>query len=177
MAWHASKQNCIFDFKADMEIYCRMDTSILREAMMKFRELFVDLCDIDPFKAVTMASLCMKVFKQNYLPETWSGFLYGKRVEAVKLKGKFYLEGDLKKDITSKLQRRTFVSSPVGSIPQNGYVTRLLYSRPAIQWLKYRELLDNVQISHGANGRGEIRIPGTKYFADGLSGSGSEVML
>ena len=73
LKWHANKKDCIFDFKAEMESYCRMDTSILRQAMVKFRQLFVDLCDIDPFKAVTMASLCMKVFKQN-----WTGCLYGK---------------------------------------------------------------------------------------------------
>ena len=52
-----------------------------------------------------------------------------------------------------------------------------MYSRQSIQWLKYRELIDNVRISHGANARGEIRIPGTKYFADGQSGSGSSVIL
>ena len=169
MAWHASKQNCIFDFKAEMEIYCRMDTSILREAMMKFRESFFDLCDIDPFKAVTMASLCMKVFRQNFLTETWTGKLYGAPVEAVKLKGKFYLKDDLKKDITDQLQQRTFVSSPVASIPKNGYVTRLLYSKESLQWLKYRELTDNVKIMHAGNGRGEVRIRGTNYFADGFA--------
>ena len=169
MTWHASKHSSIFDFKAEMESYCRMDTSILREAMMKFRETFVELCDIDPFKALTMASLCMKVFRQNFLPETWTGLLYGKRVKAIKLKGKFYLEGDTKTDITEQLQRRTFVSSPVGSIPRNGYVTRLLYSKQSVQWLNYRQLTEGVQIKHAANGRGEVRVPGTHYFADGLA--------
>ena len=48
LKWHADKKDSVFDFKAEMESYCRMDTSILRQAMVKFRQLFVGLCDIDP---------------------------------------------------------------------------------------------------------------------------------
>ena len=143
-----------------------MDTSILRHPWSSSAN-FLWICAISTFKAVTIASLCMKVFKKNFLSEAWTGCLYRKSVDLVKLKGKFYLKVDLKKDVTSKLQHHTFVSSPVDSIPQNGYVTLLMYSQPAIQWIKYREQIDNLQINQGANG--EIHIPGTCYVVDGHS--------
>jgi hypothetical protein len=40
------------------------------------------------------------------------------------------------------------------------------YSRVAIEWIQYVELIDRISIQHALNG-GEFKIPGTKYRADG----------
>ncbi|XP_048015433.1 uncharacterized protein LOC125247925 [Megalobrama amblycephala] len=65
--WYNSVQNKIFDFRNELGIYCRNDVIILRQACMKFRDEFMNCAQIDPFKCLTLAGTCMKVFKTNYL--------------------------------------------------------------------------------------------------------------
>ncbi len=41
---------------------------ILRKSMLKFREHFIELENIDPLQYVTIASVCMSVYRGNYMP-------------------------------------------------------------------------------------------------------------
>ncbi|MGL5746774.1 MAG: DNA polymerase, partial [Weissella cibaria] len=66
-AWYAGVQGCVFDFKKELSLYCRNDVIILREACMKYREEFMECTKINPFKCLTLAGTCMKVFKTNFL--------------------------------------------------------------------------------------------------------------
>ncbi|CAH0546857.1 unnamed protein product [Brassicogethes aeneus] len=64
--------NVLFNFKEELVKYCILDVAILRKACIKFRDCFLKSNNIDPFQeATTIASVCNKVFRRNFLqPET-----------------------------------------------------------------------------------------------------------
>ena len=49
--------------------YCQSDVDILRRSMMKFREDFIQLENIDPLCYITIASVCMTINRSNYKPK------------------------------------------------------------------------------------------------------------
>ena len=77
LEWHETKvtENYQFDFKREILEYCRSDVDILRRSMLKFREHFIEFENIDPLQYVTIASVCMSVYRGNYMPSdviaTW----------------------------------------------------------------------------------------------------------
>jgi hypothetical protein len=58
-----------WNFKNEMVKYCRADVELLSKAVLKFRKMFFDSLDVDPFRYVTLASLCMSIFLNKFLPE------------------------------------------------------------------------------------------------------------
>jgi hypothetical protein len=75
LAWHAEKikTNAVFNFREEMEAYCWSDVDILRRACLKFRALFLDATEkkIDPLQYITIAGVCMAVFKAMFLEEDY----------------------------------------------------------------------------------------------------------
>ena len=71
LAWHTSKKesNYAFNFKEEIVKYCRSDVDILRRCSLEFRELFHEITEIDPFRTLTIASVCHKVYRTKYLPK------------------------------------------------------------------------------------------------------------
>ena len=70
LTWHKEKveSNYVFNFKEEIEKYCRSDVDILRNCCMKFREMLREITRIDPFKnCITIASVCHEVYRTNYL--------------------------------------------------------------------------------------------------------------
>lgn len=69
LEWYNERvsENYVFDFKKELKEYCRSDVDILRRSMLKFREDFLKLENIDPLQYVTIASVCMAIFKSNYM--------------------------------------------------------------------------------------------------------------
>ena len=80
MAWHKGKLDSgeQFDFQREILDYCRSDVDILRKACLKFREIILNVTgreevfydenagapdSVDPFSQITIASVCMKIFK------------------------------------------------------------------------------------------------------------------
>jgi len=65
LTWHANKteSGAIFDFRLEMEMYCRSDVDILRRACLHFRQLMMEATGVDPFCYVTIASVCMGIYK------------------------------------------------------------------------------------------------------------------
>jgi len=49
--------------------YCISDVDILRRSCIIFRELYLDIADIDPFSYTTIASVYMAIFKNKYILE------------------------------------------------------------------------------------------------------------
>jgi G:T-mismatch repair DNA endonuclease (very short patch repair protein) len=49
--------------------YCRAEVELLSKAVLKFRKMFLESLDVDPFRYVTLASLCMSIFLNKFLPE------------------------------------------------------------------------------------------------------------
>ena len=83
----------VFDFRKEMLEYCRSDVDILRQTCLKFRELLMSATGVqrevindkgkrfgavDPFDSVTIASVCMNVFRTIVIEEEWRVKLEGK---------------------------------------------------------------------------------------------------
>ena len=70
LEWYNDKvsEQYVFDFNKELKEYCRADVDILRRSMMKFREDFIALENIDPLQYVTIASVCMAIYRSNYMP-------------------------------------------------------------------------------------------------------------
>ena len=61
--------NHIIDFHKEINEYCQSDVDILRRGLMKFREYFIQLENIDPLHYITIASVCMMIYRSNYMPK------------------------------------------------------------------------------------------------------------
>ena len=62
-------ENYVFDFEKEIVDYCRSDVDILRRSVTKFREDFIQLENIDPLRYITIASVCMTIYRSNYMPK------------------------------------------------------------------------------------------------------------
>ena len=51
-----------------MKKYCVADVVLLAKTVLKFRKLFLDSLDVDPFRYVTLASLCMDFYVNKFMP-------------------------------------------------------------------------------------------------------------
>ncbi|XP_054259393.1 uncharacterized protein LOC128984131 [Macrosteles quadrilineatus] len=65
-----------FDFKKEILEYCMSDVDILAQACLKFRSIFLQECNVDPFlEAVTIASACNLAFRRNFLKKNTIGIV------------------------------------------------------------------------------------------------------
>ena len=87
LEWYESVKGQRFDFRKKMKEYCVCDVDIFRQACLKFRHLLITsgfdpplvttkkretkmkMVAIDPFEYVTIASVCMGVYKTKHLQE------------------------------------------------------------------------------------------------------------
>ncbi|KAK3106839.1 hypothetical protein FSP39_000995 [Pinctada imbricata] len=72
-----------------------------------------------------------------------------------------------------KIKKSLFVRSPIARPPANGYVSQVKFSKKSIQWLEWLMQKASIKgqilnIQHALNGRGEYKVPGTKYSLDGF---------
>ncbi len=69
LEWYLLKvqENYIFDMKKEIVEYCRSDVDILRKGCLKFREECLEIANIDPFQYLTIASVCMAVYRSKYI--------------------------------------------------------------------------------------------------------------
>ena len=68
--WHDEQvaNNYEFNFREEIQKYCRSDVDILRNCCLQYREMFRDITEIDPFnKSITIASYCLTVFRTKFL--------------------------------------------------------------------------------------------------------------
>ena len=92
MIWYEKNRNNPFHFQNEMKDYCLSDVDILLNACCKFRQLLKeqtgvmeeveDLHDllmktmmansVDPFSFLTIASVCLGIFRAKFLREEWS---------------------------------------------------------------------------------------------------------
>ena len=52
-----------------MQKYCKLDVEVLARTVLIFRKLFIESLDVDPFRYVTLASLCMSIYTSKFLPD------------------------------------------------------------------------------------------------------------
>ena len=67
--WYESVKDETWNYKEEMIRYCRADVVVLSKAVLKVRKMFKDKFDINPFRYVTLASLCMAIFRGGYLED------------------------------------------------------------------------------------------------------------
>lgn len=67
--WYESVKGKTFDFRKEMRDYCEDDVRILRLSCIRFRDLFLEISNIDPFQYITIASVCQTIYKNRYLQE------------------------------------------------------------------------------------------------------------
>ena len=58
-----------WNFKEEFKKYCTADVVLLSKTILKFRKMFKDNLDTDPFRYTTLASLCMSIYLNKFLPE------------------------------------------------------------------------------------------------------------
>jgi hypothetical protein len=67
MQWEEQKGK-LFCNKDELLAYCMDDMNVLRQACCAFRNLFLKLIKMDPFReAITITSICNKVFRTMFL--------------------------------------------------------------------------------------------------------------
>ena len=72
LQWYEEQKDKIFHNKEELLAYCMDDVNVLRQACTAFRNLFLNLVKMDPFReAITISSICNKVFRTMFLkPDT-----------------------------------------------------------------------------------------------------------
>ena len=124
---------------------------------------------VDPFDSVTIASVCMNVYRTKFLEEEWRVKLAGDS-DWVLAK---YMDGCMKvlqgdqwvPEAEVVIGEKEFVCSPITKIPRAGYKMDQ-YSKSSIQYLEWVSRLEGVKIQHALNGS-EVCLPGTRYKLDG----------
>ena len=69
LEWYLQKvqENYIFDMEKEIVEYCSSDVDILRKGSLQLREDFLDIANIDPFQYLTIASVCMAIYRSKYI--------------------------------------------------------------------------------------------------------------
>jgi hypothetical protein len=174
ITWYAAQEGKIFNFQKEMYDYCREDVNILRLACTAFRKMVLELTassiekdslgrtiyvgGVDPFSTVTMASLCLEIFRSKFLNEDWATISTEQVADNEQV-------GD--NESRDKDKKRLFVRSDIGLIPNGGYTCKDTFSKKSLIWLAYRERIENVKIQHALQNGGEFKIPSTNFRADG----------
>ena len=92
LEWYELNKDSPFDFQKEMREYCISDVDILQKACCKFRYLKMEVTGtkqsyedvhnmifktvyehaVDAFSFLTIASVCLGIFRAKFLPECWS---------------------------------------------------------------------------------------------------------
>ncbi|XP_072384507.1 uncharacterized protein [Diabrotica undecimpunctata] len=67
LEWYEAHKNDEFDFQRELHAYCDSDVDILRRGCLEFRKEFLGIANIDPFQYLTIASVCMAIYRAKYL--------------------------------------------------------------------------------------------------------------
>ena len=67
--WYSGVKSDVFDFQKEFKKYCLADVELLAKAILTYRLIFKTTKDLDPFRYVTLPSMCKDMFLNKYLPE------------------------------------------------------------------------------------------------------------
>ena len=169
--WYEKQKDRTFDFRKEIEEYCRADVNLLREGCMKFRQLIMESAGgIDPFKSVTIASVTMQIYRTLFMPCEYQ----------VCVNDGPWEKGFLKKDEFLVQRDNQWVTVPQNNITQQKYVRSLIaqvtphkdqYSYASIAWMEW--LMEKSKregnpkfIRHALNSAGEVKV--MRYKLDGF---------
>ena len=134
---------------------------------------------VDPFSFLTIASVCMGIFRTKFLPECWSILSEEEAqkhpncshewdcsciwLEGRKLNGfqeiEVLLNGEWVSSSTLKIHKKKFVKSPIGIVPTNSY-SGDRHSRESLEWLavlekEWSQQGKTIKIQHARSTEGE----------------------
>ena len=183
IAWHKAQANKTFDLARELVAYCKLDTTILRLACVKFREMFMEISKVvdeddennvlgivDPLSCnITLASAVMNLYRVNFIEEYHTIVTADSPEEkqAIFKSGKWFVNDE--RIPAAKIVSNTFVASSLPQIPAQGYVRQSRHSMKSILWLEWMANKHSCNIEHARN-VGEKRIDcngGHKYYVDG----------
>ena len=77
LKWYNERvaENYVFNFKNELVAYCRSDVDILRRSAITFRDNFLKIGNIDPLQYITIASVCIAIYRSKYMPEKTIGVI------------------------------------------------------------------------------------------------------
>ena len=140
---------------------------------MKFRQLMIDATGLDPFTCVTIASVCMTIYRSTLMPVEYEVEIDNVWMKAWLREDRFIIAFEDHWEVVpqERINNRRYVKSLIAQVPAQGY-NEDNYSHKSIQWLEWvmeqsRRDGQPIHIQHALNG-GEVKIPGTKYKADGF---------
>ena len=200
LKWYDENKINTFNFSKEIHEYCLSDVKILMEGCMKFRELVMSVTGeetlelnpedmifekvlqntVDPFSFLTIASVCMGIFRAKYLPEKWKilttqehlkhdkcyhewncqcQWLEGRKINASSPL-EVLINGEWKRSDEISIKKSVFVSSPIGLIPSQGYNNSDNHSKQSLQWLSiveknFNENGHHIKIQHARTAHGE----------------------
>jgi len=74
LEWYKNKvdNNYIWNHAEETKTYCISDVDILRRSCEIFRNTYIEIANIDPLTYTTIASVCMAIYKGNYIVPNYS---------------------------------------------------------------------------------------------------------
>ena len=77
LKWYNERvaENYVFNFKNELVAYCRSNVDILQCSAITFRDNFLKIGNIDPLQYITIASVCMAIYRSKYMPEKTIGVI------------------------------------------------------------------------------------------------------
>jgi len=188
ISWHQSYQG-EFVYAKEIVKYCMADTQLLMHALFRFREMVIDITKryvpavikgkktmemaaIDPLRYITLASMCLAIFRLMFLPEHYSVEIEGHKepFEGEFLNGKLKVkvDGVWRDGDNLEITNQTFVSTPIARLKSTG---RQHHSKQAMEWLNYMSHKTGLAIQTARSKQGEflLRHDGQKIYLDGYS--------
>ena len=131
LLWYQERvdNNYIWDNKKELLDYCISDVDILRRSMIIFRQLYIDIADIDPLQYTTIASVCMAIYRGHYIVDNYNND---------------YLEScqnDTKKEFEEATIKRVFEEGKIAVVGEEDqeYIRRSFFGgRTNASCLKYK---------------------------------------
>ena len=173
LEWHRQQEGKLFNFQKEMLHYCRSDVNLLREGCLRFRKLMMEITDgVDPFRYITIASVCMAIYRGKLMPEEYKVKVNdGPWETALLRKDNYMVQRGKEWIVANNITHRQYIGSPIAQVPAHGYSADQ-YSHDSIAWMevlmeKSRQESQPIHIQHALNGV-EYQVPNTKYKLDGF---------
>lgn len=69
LEWYNKNCDKDFNFQKELKDYCKSDVDILRRGLIELRKNFIEIVNIDPLKYLTIASVCMNIYRSLDMPK------------------------------------------------------------------------------------------------------------
>src|SRR5512140_3806787 len=67
--WYVTVSSSQFNFREELRRYCRQDVVVLSAACTKYRDMMMQLFEMDPWRYLTSAQAAKALYHAKYMPE------------------------------------------------------------------------------------------------------------